>query len=73
MKKINFKNQFQKAIEVPIYCDICGAIMYPMYGGGFDNDRIVCIEKDCQAEITYPSSTEITYTPTTQIQPYHEQ
>jgi hypothetical protein len=27
--------QFEKAIESgPIYCDICGEIMHPMYGGG---------------------------------------
>ena len=33
--------QFEKATKEPIKCDICGEIMHAMYGGGWDNDRIV--------------------------------
>lgn len=53
-------NQFEKAIKKgPVKCDICGGTMHAMYGAGFDNDRIVCAERDCQAEIEYPTSTEV--------------
>jgi hypothetical protein len=51
--------QFQKAIQSPVKCDICGEIMHPMYGGGWDNDRIVCAARGCGAEIEYPTSTEV--------------
>jgi hypothetical protein len=32
--------------------------MLPMYGYGWDNDRIICAERDCYAEIVYPTTTE---------------
>lgn len=52
--------QFEKAIQQgPITCDICNGIMHPMHGGGWDNDRIVCADRDCGAEIIYPTSTEV--------------
>ena len=51
--------QFEKAIKGKVKCDICGGLMLPMYGGGWDNDRIVCTDRDCQAEIEYPTSTEV--------------
>ena len=51
--------QFEKAIQGPVMCDICGEVMLPMYGGGFDNDRIVCANRECGAEIEYPTSTEV--------------
>ena len=51
--------QFERAIQKPVMCDICGEIMLPMYGGGFDNDRIVCANRECGAEIEYPTSTEV--------------
>jgi hypothetical protein len=36
------KNQFEKlAAQCPLKCDICGGVMQAMYGGGWDNDRIV--------------------------------
>ena len=50
--------QFEKATQSPIACDICGGIMRPMHGGGWDNDRIVCADRECGAEIVYPTSTE---------------
>jgi len=52
-------NQFEKAIDVPIKCDICGADMHPMYGGGWENDRILCSDRECGAEIVYPTSTPV--------------
>lgn len=33
-------NQFQKAIQQPIICDICVKEMVPVHGGGWDNGRI---------------------------------
>ena len=42
-----------------IKCDICGADMVALHGGGFDNDRIYCPARDCEAEITFPTSTEV--------------
>ena len=51
--------QFEKATQSPIACDICGGIMQPMYGGGWDNDRFVCADRECGAEIVYPTSTEV--------------
>lgn len=52
-------NQFEKAIEHKVFCDICGEIMHPVYGCGWDNDRILCANSDCDAEIIYPTSTEL--------------
>jgi len=51
--------QFEKAIQSSITCDICGEIMHPMYGCGWDNDRIVCASRGCCAEIMFPTSTEV--------------
>lgn len=42
-----------------VKCDICGAPMVPMWGGGWDNDRMHCTDRGCGAEIVYPTSTEI--------------
>lgn len=52
-------NEFEKAIKgnKNVICDICGDIMLPMYGCGWDNDRLVCVSRECGAEITYPTST----------------
>ncbi len=55
--------QFQKAMQSPVKCDICGEIMHPIYGGGWDNDRIVCAAIECGAEIVYPTSTEMQNAP----------
>ena len=52
--------QFEKAIKDEIHCDICGEIMHAVYGGGWDNDRIVCAAVNyCGAEIVYPTSTPV--------------
>ena len=50
--------QFEKVIKEEVLCDICGEIMHPMIGGGWDNDRIICAGRDCGAEIVFPTSTE---------------
>ena len=52
-------NQFERAIQEPVKCDICGEVMHPMFGGGWDNDRLVCADRNCGAEIVYPTSTEV--------------
>jgi hypothetical protein len=52
-------NTFQRLIKEEIKCDICvGETMIGLYGGGWDNDRLICGDKDCQAEIEFPTSTE---------------
>jgi hypothetical protein len=52
------KTQYEKALEQgEIRCDICGGPMHPMPGAGWDNDRIVCAERDCGAEIVFPTSS----------------
>ena len=52
--------QFQRVIRRKINrCDICGEVMHPMYGGGWDNDRLICADRDCGAEVVFPTSTEI--------------
>jgi len=55
----NRMTQFEKATQENIVCDICGEIMHPMYGGGWENDRLVCADRECGAEIVYPTSTEV--------------
>ena len=50
-------NQFEIAAEHKPTCDICGGIMAATYGGGWDNDRLICGDPDCRAEIVYPTST----------------
>jgi hypothetical protein len=41
-----------------ILCDICNKPMIIMYGGGWDNDRLLCSDtEDCGVEIEFPTST----------------
>lgn len=51
-------NQFERMASQKIKCDICGSPMLPMYGWGWDNDRMVCTDSECMAEIVFPTSTE---------------
>ena len=53
--------QFEKMVQAQeeIVCDICGEVMIPMYGGGWDNDRMICGARDCGAEIVFPTSTVV--------------
>jgi hypothetical protein len=41
-----------------IHCDICGELMLPLPGCGFDCDRIICTNADCFAEIVFPTTTD---------------
>lgn len=50
-------NQFRRLAALKPPCDICGSPTFPMYGGGWDNDRLVCSGRACGAEITFPTST----------------
>jgi len=52
--------QFEKMAQSPITCDICGGTMITLYGCGWDNDRIMCSNRDCSGEIIFPTSTEVT-------------
>jgi len=49
--------QFSLACNSHILCDLCGKRMFPIYGCGFDYDRMLCMAKNCYAEIIYPTST----------------
>ena len=50
--------QFEKAIQDKITCDICGSVMLPIYGYGWDYDIMGCPDRDCGAIIVYPTSSE---------------
>ena len=53
-------NEFLRmASRGSIVCDICGGIMLPMYGGGWDNDRLFCGNLECGAKIVFPTSTAV--------------
>ena len=47
--------QFEKMTTEEIICDICGELMIALYGGGWDNDRMIC--NACGAEIVFPTTT----------------
>ncbi len=48
------------AKQKDVRCDICGAVMVPMIGGGWDNDRMCCTDyRSCGAEIVFPTSTTV--------------
>ena len=52
-------NQFEKMAKSCPPCDICGKPTYAMWGGGWDNDRIICKDSDCGGEIVFATSTEV--------------
>ena len=55
-------NLFQRIIkDGPIQCDICQGNMNALYGGGWDNDRLLCDDYDCGAEVVFASSTLANY------------
>ena len=51
------KTHFETVMKHCKICDICGGSCFALYGGGWDNDRICCAERDCGAETTFPTST----------------
>jgi len=50
-----FERMLQRKV---VKCDICGEVMHPMWGAGWDNDRFICADRDCGAEIEFPTSKE---------------
>lgn len=57
MTDIQKKTQFQIAVENEIKCDLCGSSIFFMYGNQWDNDRAICSNRECSAEIVYPTTT----------------
>lgn len=56
------RTEFEKMAAREVRCDICGGLMHPVYGGGWDNDRMICAAAracGCGAEIEFPTSTEV--------------
>lgn len=52
------ETNFRKSIKGKAFCDICGKEMLPLYGCGFDHDRLICPDRDCGAEIVFPTTTD---------------
>jgi hypothetical protein len=52
------KTRFVLMIKRWEKCEICGGKCYPIYGGGWDYDRICCADRDCGAETVFPTTTE---------------
>ena len=50
---------FQTITDLELPCDLCGGYMIPMPGGGWDNDRLICEDRDCGGEIEFSTSTPI--------------
>lgn len=52
---------FEQVVQtIPLTCDVCGGTMTPVYGGGWDYDKIVCQNYNhCGGEITFCTSTEL--------------
>lgn len=50
-------NVFQEIAERNIKCELCGSPTIALYGGGWDNDRIYCTDRDCGAEYEFPTTT----------------
>ena len=48
---------FEQIEAKNIKCEICGGDTLPLYGGGWDNDRIYCPSVNCGAEYIFPTST----------------
>lgn len=48
---------FEEISERQIKCEICGSDTASVYGAGFDNDRIMCLDRDCCAEYVFPTTT----------------
>ena len=51
--------RFEEMASKEVVCDICCRTMYPLPGNGWDNDRIICEDRECGAEIVFPTSTEV--------------
>jgi hypothetical protein len=51
--------KFEEMASKEVVCDICCRTMYPLPGNGWDNDRMICEDRECGAEIVFPTSTEV--------------
>lgn len=40
-------------------CELCGSATVSLPGGGWDNDRIYCSNRDCTAEYVFPTTTDV--------------
>lgn len=52
-------NLFQEIAERNASCELCGAKTLALYGGGWDNDRIYCTNRDCGGEIVFATTTMV--------------
>ncbi len=50
---------FQTLTDLNLPCDLCGGVTVSMIGGGWDNDRIICEDRECVSEIEFPTSTPV--------------
>jgi len=48
---------FEEIANRDISCEIFGAKTISIHGGGWDNDRIHCSDRDCGAEYVFPTTT----------------
>ena len=52
-------NLFERIADENLPCELCGKPTIALPGGGWDNDRIYCSDRDCGGEIVFPTSTEV--------------
>jgi hypothetical protein len=52
-------NTFQRLVSEDLKCEVCGSVTIPLYGCGWDNDRILCSDPECGAEYVFPTSTTL--------------
>ena len=48
---------FEELANRHIKCEICDSETIALYGNGWDNDRIYCVDEDCGAEYEFPTTT----------------
>ena len=52
-------NLFEELTQREIKCELCGAPTISLHGGGWDNDLIYCMARECGAEYRFPTTTMI--------------
>lgn len=50
---------FSELSERNMKCELCGSATVSLPGGGWDNDRIYCSNRDCTAEYVFPTTTDV--------------
>ena len=48
---------FERIAKENLPCEICGKPTIALAGAGWEHDRIVCSDRDCEAEIVFPTTT----------------